>query len=240
MTFRPLLWPTLFAIFALIILVALGNWQMARLEWKDALIAGVERGLAAEPAPIPAPESWSDINLADLRYTHATATGRFNHDAEIHIYMPSLDGEPGYHVVTPFEMTSSGWLLVDRGFVPINRKDAATRAAGQVVGEVSVSGILVSPDEANAFTPEPDLAANIWYHRPIAEIAQVVGISPVFPLMLDADAAPGRGQLPIGGQTRIELENPHLGYALTWYGLAGTLIAIWLALHISRGRFRLN
>ncbi len=240
MTFRPMLWPTLFGVVALAILIALGNWQMDRLAWKEGLLATIEAGLSAEPGQLPDSDSWAGLNPEPLRYTPAKATGRFVHGAEVHVYISSIEGEPGYHVITPLELSEGGWLLVDRGFVPIRRKDASTRAQGQLEGEVTVTGILIAPDDANAFTPDPDLAKNVWYHRPIDRIAQLGDLSPVFPLMLDADTTENPGGYPVGGQTRLELKNPHLGYAMTWYGLAATLFAIWMAFHIARGRIRLR
>jgi len=240
MTFRPMLWPTLFGVVALAILISLGNWQMERLAWKEGLLAKIEAGLAAEPKPVPARDVWGTLDSASLRYTPVQAMGRFAHEAEVHAYISSIEGEPGYHVITPLELSGGGWLLVDRGFVPIARKAASSRQQGQVEGEVTVTGILISPDEANAFTPEPDVTKNVWYHRPIDRIAELAGLSPVFPLMLDADSTENPGGLPVGGQTRLELKNPHLGYAMTWYGLAATLLAIWLAFHIARGRIRLR
>ncbi|MGD1935407.1 MAG: SURF1 family protein [Candidatus Phaeomarinobacter sp.] len=236
MTFRPMLWPTLFALPALAILIVLGNWQMDRLAWKEGLLAQIEQGMSADPAPLPTLDSWKGLEEEVLRYTTARVTGTFDHQKEAHIYIASIDGQPGYHVVTPLELASGGWVLVDRGFVPINRKAPENRPAGQVTGEVTVEGVLVTPDEANSFTPEPDLVENIWYHRPVARLAARAAIDPVFPLLLDAGGAPNAGGLPVGGQTRLELNNPHLGYAMTWYGLAVTLAGVWLAFHISRRR----
>ena len=47
--------------------------------------------------------------------------------------------------------------------------------------------------------------------------------------MVEADATPNPGGLPIGGQTRTELPNNHLQYAITWYGLAAGLLVVWIA-----------
>ena len=236
MTFRPMLWPTVCAIPALAILILLGNWQMDRLTWKEGLLSQIEQGLSAEPAPLPAQTDWATLDDETLRYTTASVTGTFDHTKEAHIYIASIEGEPGYHVITPLHLTSGGWVLVDRGFVPISRKAPQTRPTGQVAGEVMIEGILVVPEEANSFTPEPDLAKNIWYHRPVDRLAAQAGVSPVFPLLLDAGDMPNPGGLPVGGQTRLELKNPHLGYAMTWYGLAATLVGVWLAFHIARRR----
>ena len=59
-------------------------------------------------------------------------------------------------------------------------------------------------------------------------LAQTVGLE-LLPVVVEADATPNPGGLPIGGQTRIELPNNHLQYAITWYGLAAALVAVYIA-----------
>lgn len=240
MTFRPMLWPTLLGAVALVILICLGNWQMDRLAWKEGLLARIEAGLAADPQPLPPRDAWAKLDQEAFTYTPVTVTGTFDHAREVHAYITSIDGEAGYHVITPLALEGGGHVLVDRGFVPVSRKAAATRTEGQIEGPVAFTGIAITPEDANAFTPEPDLDGNVWYHRPVDRIAQELGIAPVFPLMIDAGPAPVPGGYPVGGQTRLALKNPHLGYAFTWYGLAATLVGVWLAFHIARERIGLK
>lgn len=236
MTFRPMLWPTLLALPVLAALIALGNWQMARLAWKEDLLARIEAGLAAPPRPLPPAAEWPALDAQTLRYTRVAASGSFDHASEVHVYQPALDGTPGYHIITPLHLEGGGVVLVDRGFVPPDRKEPATRPEGLIAGPVRVRGILVEPEARNPFTPDPDTAANIWHHRDPADIAAHLGVAPVFPLILEAEAGADPAVLPRGGQTRLGLRNPHRGYALTWYGLAAVLVAVWLALHVKAGR----
>jgi surfeit locus 1 family protein len=240
MTFRPMLWPTALGAIALAILISLGNWQMDRLAWKEGLLARIEAGLAGEPVRLPASDIWPDLDPQSFAYTPVRVSGTFDHANEVHAYIPSLDSEPGYHVITPLQLEDGGYVLVDRGFVPISRKNPESRAAGQVAGQVTFTGIAVAPEQGNSFTPDPDLAENIWYHRPVDRMAEVLALQPVFPLLVDAGPAQNPGGLPVGGQTRLQLKNPHLGYAFTWYGLAVTLVGVWLAFHISAGRITLR
>ena len=51
--FRPGLWPTLLTLPALAILLALGVWQLQRLEWKETLIARTETQLSQAPVALP-------------------------------------------------------------------------------------------------------------------------------------------------------------------------------------------
>ncbi len=57
------------------------------------------------------------------------------------------------------------------------------------------------------------------------------------PLVIEADVQPKPpGGLPRGGVTRVQLPNRHLEYALTWYGLAATLVGVYLAFVVNRLR----
>jgi surfeit locus 1 family protein len=54
--------------------------------------------------------------------------------------------------------------------------------------------------------------------------------SPVAPFAIDAEAEPGNpGGWPKGGVTEVRLSNPHLQYVVTWYGVALTLIGVFIA-----------
>jgi surfeit locus 1 family protein len=56
--------------------------------------------------------------------------------------------------------------------------------------------------------------------------------------VVDADATPVPGGLPLGGATQISIPNNHLSYALTWFGLAATLLVffIWFAIRQRRSQ----
>jgi surfeit locus 1 family protein len=57
------------------------------------------------------------------------------------------------------------------------------------------------------------------------------------PFIVDAELDPGLpGGFPKGGVTRLELPNRHLEYALTWYGLAAALVAVFAAFAVTRWR----
>jgi surfeit locus 1 family protein len=59
-------------------------------------------------------------------------------------------------------------------------------------------------------------------------MAGAVGLDPdrVAPFTVDARAGQGPAGLPQGGETLIRFTNNHLGYAITWYGLAIALVAV--------------
>lgn len=229
--FRPLLWPTVIALPMLAVLIALGLWQLDRREWKLGLMAEIEERLAAPEAAL------ADLPAgASVAYRRAAATGRFDHAKEVFWLAPGPGGEPGYHVITPLLREEGPALLVDRGFIPQALKDPSTRAPAQSPGEVTIRGILRESQAAGFATPQADWPKRLVYVRNVAEIARGLSVDPVLPYFLEADATPNPGGYPLGGQTKVVLRNPHLSYAVTWFGLAAALVMVYLLYHRSRGR----
>ncbi|CCE03707.1 SURF1 family protein [Bradyrhizobium sp. STM 3809] len=216
------------------ILLALGVWQVERRAWKLDLIDRVDRRVHAAPVPVPGPAAWSAINRGDDEYKRVTLSGRFMNDRETLVQALTVDG-PGYWVVTPLQ-TADGVVLVNRGFVPSERREPASRSAGNPDGLVSVTGLLRISEPGGGFLRHNDPAANRWYSRDVAAIAAARGLSQVAPFFVDADATPNPGGYPVGGLTVIAFPNNHLVYALTWFTLALMLAGAGVQrLHRARG-----
>jgi surfeit locus 1 family protein len=166
-------------------------------------------------------------------------TGVFDHAHEAYVFA-TAGSAAVYHVLTPLRTDDGRVLMVDRGAVPKEKLDPASRAAGNVRGPTHVTGVWRNPDAPGAFTPPPDKARRIWYARDLAGIAAADNLTLAAPVVIEADATPNPGGWPRGGQTVVSFRNQHLGYAVTWFGLALALLCIWLAFHISKGRIALK
>lgn len=230
--FRPAFWPTAIALPMLAALLALGTWQLYRLDWKRDLIARIEQRVNAPPVPLP-------VQIADpaaWEYRRVVVTGTFLHERELHVLGHTRRGNLGYHVVTPLRRTDGGGLvLVDRGWVPSDRKEPPARAEGQVGGPTAVEGIVRLPWPQGLFVPDNDPARNIWFWTDAAAMERAVGAA-LPPLLVEAGPAPNPGGLPVGGQTRLQIPNNHLQYAMTWYGMAVALVVIYVVWHRQRAR----
>jgi surfeit locus 1 family protein len=218
-------------------LTALGVWQLERRTWKLALIDRVEQRVHAAPVPMPLPASWPAVNAADDAYKHVAMTGRFMHDRETLVQAVTVDG-PGYWVLTPLRAADGATVLVNRGFVPPERRDRATRNDSNQWGTVTVSGLLRMTEPKGGFLRTNDPANGRWYSRDIAAIAMARGLPQVAPFFIDADAAPNPGGYPLGGLTVITFPNNHLIYALTWFALAFMLAGAALRVVFSKGNSR--
>jgi len=122
-------------------------------------------------------------------------------------------------VMTPLR-TDTTTLLVNRGFVPADRREPATRAPGQPGGRVTVTGLIRASEPGGGFLRRNDSAADRWTSRDVAAIARARRLGETPPFFLDADATPNRGGYPLGGLTVIAFADNHLVYALTWFALA--------------------
>ncbi|HEU4986300.1 MAG TPA: SURF1 family protein [Rhizobiaceae bacterium] len=225
---------------ALAVLLSLGTWQVQRLHWKEGLIARIDERIASEPVPLAEIEAVF-AQSGDVDYRPVTLHGRFVHSGERH-FLATHEGQSGFFVHTPLQLADGRYVFVNRGFVPYDRKDPATRPQGQVEGEVEVTGLArAAPAEKPSWiVPDNDPAKNIFYWKDLGAMASTAGLpegAEVLPFYVDADDTPNPGGLPVGGVTLIELPNNHLQYAITWYGLALGLcgvVAAWLL----RGRSR--
>lgn len=206
----------------------LGAWQIQRRAWKLDLIARVEQRLHAEPTPAPGPEAWPAISRDDA-YLRVRLAGVFDHRQETLVQAVTEKG-PGFWVLTPLRTDRGFTVLVNRGFVPPERKAATARTAP--VGPVSIVGLLRVTEPHGGFLRQNQPGQGRWYSRDVQAIAAVHHLSGVAPYFVDADAAPNPGGWPLGGLTIVRFPNSHLIYALTWFGLA--LLTSGAGLYVAR------
>jgi surfeit locus 1 family protein len=213
---------------AFVILVGLGTWQVQRLSWKEGLIASIEARVKSPPRPLSEVEDLY-ARTKDVDYTPVELSGRFLNDRESHFFA-TWKGESGFYVYTPLALDDGRAAMVNRGFVPYDRKDPATRPRGQVEGEVTITGLARNPLDGKPswVVPENDIAGNVFYWKDLGAMAGHAGIphERLLPFFVDAGDEPNPGGLPVGGVTMIDLPNNHLQYAFTWYGLAAVLAVI--------------
>ena len=211
-----------------IVLCGLGAWQIARLSWKEALIARVNARVHAPTVAAPGPAAWSRISDDDA-YRHVTVRGHFLNGDEAQIYALTELGA-GYWIMTPLRTEDGSIVFINRGYVPMEQKAPSVRASGQADAEVRVTGLLRLPEAKGWLFSQPnDPVHDLWYRRDISALARSRHLGAVAPYFIDADATPNPGGWPRGGLTVIKFPNSHLVYALTWFSLAAMLagVLIW-------------
>ena len=214
---------TWFAIPGIIILLALGSWQVHRLMWKTELNEERRAQFQAEAVMLPAGAG----DPASFAYRRVWLEGRFRHEAEMFLAARTHDRRVGYQIITPFERTDGPAVLVNRGWVPLDNKAPETRLGGQIQGTFRLEGIVVPGGRAGWFTPDNEPENNIWFWTDTEALAAEAGIPPPS-YLVDAGPTPNPGGLPIGGQTKVELRSEHMQYIVIWYALAIGLAVIYV------------
>lgn len=202
--------------------IGLGIWQMQRRGWKHALIARVEARVHAPPVPVPSRADWPATAAHDA-YRRVVVDGRFLRNRDTLVRATTALGS-GYWVMTPLR-TADGTILVNRGFVPPERREAVLRHGPPADEPFRVTGLLRTSEPEGGFLRANMPAEDHWYSRDVAAIARRHGIQDAAPFFIDAEAEAGPLRYPAGGLTVIRFTDNHLIYALTWFGLAMLSVA---------------
>ena len=193
------------------ILISLGVWQVQRLTWKEGLLADIEQRIAAEPVALPAaPDRDADAYLP-VEVTGSLGAGY------LRVLVSQKGAGAGYRIIRPM-MRDGGDILIDMGFVRVADADALKFEEGP---PLTIVGNLQWPQETDSYTPEADVAGNIWFARDVDAMARTLGTEPVLVVRRDPPPVPGP-VTPFPVDTAA-IPNDHLQYAVTWFSLA----AIW-------------
>jgi len=206
--------------------VALGTWQLKRLQWKLDLIERVDQRVHAPAVAAPGPGRWQQINADADEYRRVRLTGTFLYALTARVQAVTELGS-GFWLLTPLRSADGSVVLVNRGFIPARENDSHDATDNNVA---VVTGLLRMSEPGGGFLRHNDPAADRWFSRDVQAIAAARGLkqAETAPYFVDADAtgatkaAVGSKEkaYPVGGLTVIAFHNNHLVYALTWYALA--------------------
>lgn len=210
---RRLLLPSVVTLLALLVLLGLGTWQVERLAWKTDLLARFAAAEAGPPAPLTDPPP---------AFGKVAVTGRFDHAREALVGLELHGTTLGGRLVTPLLRPEAPAILVDRGWVPFERD----RPVSHPDGEVTLTGWIRPGETAGWTAPTDDPAGRRFYTLDPAAIGAALGLPRVAPWVLVA-MGPATG-LPEPSATMPRPTNNHLGYAITWYGLAAGLLGVFV------------
>ena len=218
--YRRLLWPAVSTVTMLVLLLGLGTWQVERLHWKEGLLAEIDRAEAAPPVPLPPDPA---------PFTKVAVSGTLRGDLAALYGVATEDGPNGpvmgAYLVEPLERPGAPPLLVDRGWIPSDHggpppepREAAT-----------VQGYVRFADKPGLFSPKDDPGGRRFYTLDPPVIGAALGLRDVAPYTLVAMGPDRPGEIPEPAHALPRPPNNHLGYAITWYGLAAVLIAIFFS-----------
>jgi surfeit locus 1 family protein len=202
-----------------LMLLSLGIWQIDRLAWKEAILASIAHAERAPPVPMPAaPSSFEKVFVTGL--PDPATVSLFGDDVRA---TKTDDTVIGGDLIVVLRRVEAPPILVDLGWMPYSD-------FGQIVlpHRLSVSGFAQAPERPNYFTPKDDPSGHQFYLLAPARIGAALGVPDLAPFVLVAVGEPPAWGWPEPAANLPRPPNDHLQYALTWFGLAGVLLAQYL------------
>ena len=224
---------SLFTLVMVALFVGLGIWQLQRRNEKHALIAALDKRLAAAPVPLPPASQWSALaaDRDEFRRVSFTATFESRLDAMVYSSGSAIRADisgPGTWAFIPARLPSGETVAVDAGFVPNTTQDRAMqdRAVAQLVTgkPIAMTGYIRFPVVAGILTPDVEHAKRLWFTRDHMAMAQALGWDKVAPFYIDLETPVPPDGIPKPGPLQAHLADDHMQYALTWFALAGAVM----------------
>jgi cytochrome oxidase assembly protein ShyY1 len=198
--------------------VALGLWQLDRLEQRRAYNSLLDRRFAMAPVPLDEllpPGSEPDDDA--ISYRRVQLHGTYDAEREVVLFGRTLDGRPGNHLLTPIVTGDDRGLVVDRGWVPIELDRPPVAEALPPAGEVALTGVLFPSEDRGASEDEPGPVSSIG-SIDLARLSRQLPyrIGTLYLWLLEQEPVQS-GSLPETIRLPERSEGPHFSYAVQWF-----------------------
>ena len=203
---------SVFTIFFILIFIALGSWQIIRLNWKNNLILEIEDSLKNLPVEL--------TQSTKKNYLKIKTSGSIDLDKQIYLYNLNDNGTPGFEVVNPILIDNENYLI-NRGWIPFEKKDSQEI---NFFDENNIVGTLKLQGRKNIFKPDNDIEENYWFSLNREDILKFTGKEfSKYIIYLN-----GNYQLPEPKKITANISNNHKKYAITWFSLAISILLLYL------------
>ena len=192
---------SVFVIFFILVFVALGSWQIVRLNWKNNLILEIENSLKNPPVDL------TNSNVEN--YLKIKTSGSIDLEKQIYLYNLNDTGTPGFEVINPILINDTNYLI-NRGCIPFEKKNSQEI---NIFDENDIIGTLKLQGRKNIFKPDNDLEENYWFSLNREDILKFTGKEfSKYIIYLN-----GNYQFPKPKKITANISNNHRKYALTWF-----------------------
>ncbi len=203
---------SVFVIFFILVFIALGSWQIIRLNWKNNLISDIESSLKRLPVEL------SDINPTN--YIKIKTSGSIDFNKQIYLYSLNDQGVPGFEVINPLIVNNKNFLI-NRGWIPFEKKNSDEIYE---FDQKNIIGILKFQGKKNIFKPDNDIKENYWFSLDRKDVFEFTGKKfSNYIIYLD-----GNYQSPKPKKITANISNNHKKYAITWFSLAISILLLYL------------
>ena len=203
---------SVFTIFFILVFIALGTWQIIRLNWKNNLILEIESSLKNPPVEL------TQSNKEN--YLKIKTSGSVDFEKQIYLYNLSDSGTPGFEVINPILIDGDNYLL-NRGWIPFEKKNTQEI---NILDQNNIVGTLRIQGKKNIFKPDNDIKKNYWFSLNREDVSKFTGKKfSKYIIYLD-----GNYQFPKPKKITTNISNNHKKYAITWFSLAISILLLYL------------
>ncbi len=203
---------SVFIIFFIFVFIALGTWQIIRLNWKNNLILEIENSLKNPPVQLSKSNQQNFLKIK--------TSGRVDFEKQIYLYNLNDSGTPGFEVLNPILIDGENYLL-NRGWIPFEKKDTPEI---NILDQNNIQGTLKTQARKNIFKPDNDIKENYWFSLNREDILKFTGKKfSKYIIYLD-----GNYQFPRPKKITANISNNHKKYAMTWFSLAISILLLYL------------
>jgi surfeit locus 1 family protein len=226
---RGLLLPAIVAAAAFAVLIALGVWQLERKTWKEDLIATLGARMTASPSSLPPRNEWPNLTPQADEFRRVRLRVEFDSKREARVYSggaglrEDVKG-PGYFAFAPARLPDGSTIVVNRGHVDNANPDAALKPIAVPDTAIDIVGALRWPEPPRWLVTPYSERQDLWFARDHRAMATRYGWGEVAPFYIEMESPAPAGGVPRPGKLTVNLRNDHLGYAITWFGLAAVLV----------------
>ena len=202
-----------FIIIIILLLIALGFWQIQRLEWKNELLSKIEDNYNNKFIDFPFLDDTSQYE-----YMQSEIRGNYLLDKLMYFYKFNLNGDSGFNIVIPFKTLNDNMVYIDNGWISYKDKEQLGTSFIDASEAVNLSGVLIFKKNRKSFTPKNDYNNNIWYLLNTDEMDLIHNFSSSNYVLKLVDQKYFEEFLIEFKPTNIN--NNHLQYAITWFLMA--------------------
>ena len=179
---------------------ALGAWQLQRKTWKEGLIAAMDTRLAAAPVLLPPASQWPSFTAEDSEFRRVKFRAQFVDGQGVYVYVAGSAlrddiRDPGYFAFQPARLADGRTVVVNRGYVPMDR------TIPWVGDSLDIVGYLRWPETRPWFLSDTNKSSDTWFIRDPGAMAAAKGWGEVAPFYVDQESP-----VPPGGVVSVRVK----------------------------------
>lgn len=208
--------PSLFTFVMVLSLLSLGAWQISRMNWKSDLLHKVQENISLPPVSIQ--NVLNDMRPHNWEFRKVKLKGKFLHNLEVNLIPKALNGQPGYHLITPFQLEDGSIVIINRGWVPLTESYETIDRPDEII---EIMGTINGFQRKGLFVPKNNFDKKEVFYLDAKDFVEYTNLITILPFYVVQEPVVNEiKHFPQEVGVSLNIPNNHLVYAITWFTLA--------------------